>query len=71
MIAKPFNVTIPNQRLWTFDDPFLYDVRVRILRTPSTSSFGLSLRKALPVVQQVRQVSKHRTLAFTQLTEPL
>ncbi|KAK9908188.1 hypothetical protein WJX75_003952 [Coccomyxa subellipsoidea] len=52
MIAKPFNVTIPNQRLWTFDDPFLYDARVRILRTPSTSSFGLSLCKALPVVQQ-------------------
>ena len=54
LVAKPFNVTIPDQRLWWPDDPFLYDVRVRILRTPSTSSFGLSLRKALPVVQQVR-----------------
>ncbi|BDA45139.1 probable beta-glucuronidase [Coccomyxa sp. Obi] len=53
VMASPFNVTIPNPRLWSPGDPFLYDVRIRVLgQTAGAPSAAVASRKAMPFIMQ-------------------
>lgn len=61
-VGQRINVTIPNPRLWSPDDPYLYDIRVRLLVQPSAApaaAAALATHKALPLSLQVRICSVH------------
>lgn len=54
IMAVPFNVTISSPRLWSPSNPFLYDVRVRVLsQTAATPPSTVASRKAMPFIAQV------------------
>lgn len=36
MLGKPFNITVPNARLWSLDDPYLYTLNVSLYASTPT-----------------------------------
>ncbi len=58
-VNAPLVVPVPNARLWWPDDPFLYDLEVRLMRgdevvDSATSYFGMRKISLMPVVENGR-----------------
>lgn len=58
-VNAPLTVPVPNARLWWPDDPFLYDLEVRLRRGDEivdtiTSYFGMRKISLLPVIENQR-----------------
>lgn len=42
-VGQGFTLTVPQAHLWSFDDPFLYDLDVVLLGSGSTSTDGVQV----------------------------